>query len=90
MGLTKFHLAKLMPCKKKSRMIVEAILEAIKGSLEKGEEVKISGFGKWRVLQKKSRLGRNPKTGERMEITPRKVVVFRPSKIFDDALYPKK
>ena len=59
--------------------ILETILEEIKQSLEKGDEVKISGFGKWSVADKKSRVGRNPHTKEPMEISARKVVSFSAS-----------
>jgi len=59
--------------------VVEAILETVKSRLESGEDVKISGFGKWMVRQKTSRPGRNPHTGEKIEITARRVVTFQPS-----------
>ncbi len=62
-----------------AKELVETIIESIKGRLERGEEVKISGFGKWTVREKKSRPGRNPHTGEKIEITARKVVTFHPS-----------
>ncbi len=62
-----------------AKELVETIIESIKGRLENGEEVKISGFGKWTVREKKSRPGRNPHTGEKIEITARKVVTFHPS-----------
>ena len=65
---------------KRSFEIVETLLEIIKGSLESGEDVLISGFGKFGVKEKKERLGRNPATGEAMMLTPRKVVTFRCSK----------
>jgi len=59
--------------------ILEIILEEIKLKLEEGKEVKISGFGKWTVKEKRSRPGRNPHTGERIEISARRVVTFNPS-----------
>lgn len=64
---------------KEAKEILEMILEEIKSKLEEGREVKISGFGKWAVKEKKSRPGRNPHTGDRIEITARKVVTFKPS-----------
>lgn len=67
-----------------ARNVVELIIESIKGKLEQGEDVKISGFGKWSVRSKKSRPGRNPHTGERIDITPRRIVVFQPSDKFRD------
>jgi integration host factor subunit alpha len=62
---------------KRSFEIVETLLEIIKGDLESGEDVLISGFGKFRVKEKKERLGRNPATGDDMMLVPRKVVTFR-------------
>ena len=61
--------------------LVEMVIEAIAERLEAGETVKISGFGSFSLRDKAPRLGRNPKTGEPAEISPRRVVVFRPSLI---------
>ncbi|UCD88945.1 MAG: integration host factor subunit alpha [Desulfobacterales bacterium] len=63
--------------KNKSSEIVETVLEVIKRSLESGEDVLISGFGKFCVKEKKERKGRNPATGEDIMLEPRKVVTFR-------------
>jgi integration host factor subunit alpha len=60
-----------------SSEIIEALLEIIKRSLESGEDVLISGFGKFCVKEKGERRGRNPATGEDMMLRPRKVVTFR-------------
>jgi integration host factor subunit alpha len=68
--------------KKEASEIVELVLKVIKGELEKGETVKIAGFGNFVVRSKRARKGRNPKTGEEIGITPRKVVTFRPSQVF--------
>lgn len=68
--------------KKESAEIMEIILNTIKGSLQNGEPVKIAGFGNFIVRSKRPRKGRNPKTGEEIGITPRKVVTFRPSQVF--------
>jgi integration host factor subunit alpha len=57
--------------------VVEIILEIIKSSLEPGDDVLISGFGKFCVKEKKERMGRNPATGEVMMMTARKVVSFK-------------
>ena len=57
--------------------IVETLLELIKSSLESGDDVLISGFGKFCVKEKGERRGRNPSTGEDMMMKPRKVVTFR-------------
>ncbi len=62
-----------------AKEMIESILEVVKSRLEAGEDVKISGFGKWVVRQKTSRPGRNPHTGEKIEITARRVVTFQPS-----------
>ena len=64
---------------KEAKEILEMILEEIKLKLEEGQDVKISGFGKWTVKEKRARPGRNPHTGERIEITARKVVTFNSS-----------
>jgi integration host factor subunit alpha len=63
--------------KRQSAEIVEIILELIKSRLESGEDVLISGFGKFCLKEKKQRLGRNPATGNPHVIAPRKVVTFR-------------
>lgn len=63
--------------KKKSVDIIEALLEIIKGTLEKSEDVLISGFGKFCVKQKKQRRGRNPATGEDLILRERKVITFK-------------
>ena len=63
--------------RQKSIETVEILLELIKRSLESGNDVLISGFGKFCVKNKKKRRGRNPATGEDMILTPRRVVTFR-------------
>ena len=67
--------------KKDSRNIVDQTFKLIKSTLDSGKRVKISGFGIWNVKQKKVRRGRNPQTGEPMEITGRRVVVFKSSPV---------
>ncbi len=64
----------------KANETIEIMLELIKQSLESGEDVLISGFGKFCVNQKRERRGRNPATGEDMMMRPRKTVTFRSSK----------
>jgi integration host factor subunit alpha len=66
--------------KNKSTEITEIILETIKHSVESGDDVLISGFGKFCVKNKSERRGRNPATGEDMMLSPRRVVTFRCSK----------
>jgi integration host factor subunit alpha len=57
--------------------IVETLLEIIKGTLESGDDILISGFGKFCVREKRSRRGRNPATGEAMMLEARRVVTFK-------------
>ena len=63
-------------------MQVEQMLSLIKAMLMDGDSVLISGFGQWKVRKKKSRVGRNPKTKEEYEISPRRVVTFYPSNVW--------
>jgi len=63
--------------KTQSAEIVETMLELIKKALESGEDVMVSGFGKFSVREKDARRGRNPATGEDMMLRPRKVVTFK-------------
>jgi integration host factor subunit alpha len=63
--------------KKKSVEIIETLLEIIKNTLEKSEDVLLSGFGKFCVKQKKKRRGRNPATGDDLILKERKVVTFK-------------
>src|SRR5665647_1044261 len=64
--------------KREAKDMVELFFEEIKETLEQGKPVKISGFGKFELRDKTSRPGRNPKTGEGIPITARRVVTFRP------------
>jgi integration host factor subunit alpha len=64
--------------KRESKEIVEAFFEEIRTSLETNEQVKISGFGNFDLRDKNERPGRNPKTGEEIPISARRVVTFRP------------
>jgi len=68
--------------------IVDSLFEIVKDELARGNQVRISGFGKWDVLNKKARNGRNPKTGEPMQIDVRKVVTFRPSHVLKAEINP--
>ena len=65
--------------KAQAREAVETILSTMKSSLENGEEVLLTGFGKFNVNDKSARKGRNPQTGESLLIPPRRVVTFKPS-----------
>ena len=62
-------------------MFVELVLREIVGSLERGQTVKLSSFGSFGIRDKGQRIGRNPKTGQEVPITPRRVLVFRASNI---------
>ncbi|MCG6939771.1 MAG: integration host factor subunit alpha [Thiohalocapsa sp.] len=64
--------------KREAKEVVESFFEEIRAALEQGEQVKLSGFGNFDLRQKKQRPGRNPKTGEEIPITARRVVTFRP------------
>lgn len=72
--------------KKESAEVVEAVFETIKRSLERGERVKISGFGKFEVRHKRPRRGRNPQTSDEIVITERNVLAFKPSQILKATL----
>jgi integration host factor subunit alpha len=63
--------------RQESKILVELFFEEIRVALEKGEPVKLSGFGNFTVRDKNSRPGRNPKTGESVDISARRVVTFR-------------
>jgi integration host factor subunit alpha len=69
-----------------SQDLVERVLEEISGSLAGGDSVKLSSFGSFGIRQKGQRIGRNPKTGKEVPITPRRVLVFRPSNIMKDRI----
>ena len=83
MTLTKADIAERLTDKfnidrQESKILVELFFEEIRVALEKGETVKLSGFGNFAIRDKNSRPGRNPKTGENVAITARRVVTFRP------------
>ncbi len=64
--------------KREAKEFVDAYFEEIRASLESGENVKLSGFGNFQLREKNQRPGRNPKTGEEIPISARRVVTFRP------------
>jgi len=74
--------------KKDSAELVELIFDTLKDALTQNQKIKISGFGNFLVRQKRSRIGRNPQTGEAIEISARKVLTFRPSQVLKNALNP--
>ncbi|MBC8128880.1 MAG: integration host factor subunit alpha [Rhizobiaceae bacterium] len=69
-----------------SAFLVEMILEEICSTIARGESVKISSFGSFLVRDKNERVGRNPKTGEEVPISPRRVAVFKPSNVMKDRI----
>ena len=74
--------------KRESAKITETMLEIIKETLERGENVKLSGFGSFNIQHKRARLGRNPQTGESITISARRVLSFKPSNVLRDELNP--
>ena len=83
MALTKAKLAETLfeqlgLNKREAKDLVEGFFESLRSSLESGEQVKLSGFGNFDLRDKSERPGRNPKTGEEIPISARRVVTFRP------------
>jgi integration host factor subunit alpha len=74
-----FDLAEMS--KTESKETVETLFEVMKETLERGEDVKISGFGKFQVKEKNRRRGRNPRTGQDMTLRGRRILVFRTSPV---------
>ena len=72
--------------KKESADLVELMFETLKDLLSSSGKVKLSGFGNFLVREKKSRVGRNPQTGEAIEISARRVLSFKPSQVLKAAL----
>jgi integration host factor subunit alpha len=66
--------------------LVESVIREVIACLERGENVKLSSFGSFGVRDKRERIGRNPKTGEVVPITPRRVLVFRASNIMKEKI----
>lgn len=67
--------------KKEASELVDLVFDSLKDTLHSGQKVKISGFGNFMVRGKKERMGRNPRTGEKMPISARRVLTFRPSQV---------
>ncbi len=70
--------------RKDSEVIVETIFDSVVRSLRAGDKIEIRGFGSFRTRQRKPRIGRNPKTGERVEVPAKKIPFFKPSKELKD------
>jgi integration host factor subunit alpha len=95
MTLTKVHIVDAVAeqigyPKNKSFEMIETLLEIIKRTLESGEDVLVSGFGKFCVKEKHERRGRNPATGEDMMLEPRRVVTFNCSRKLRDRINGKR
>lgn len=70
--------------------LVKSIISAVADALVTGERVKLSSFGTFLIRKKGGRMGRNPKTGEEVPITPRRVLVFRPSQVMKSRINGKR
>ena len=70
--------------RKESEAIVETIFESIIGALQGGDRIEIRGFGSFRTRQRRGRTGRNPKTGAKVEVPPKRIPFFKPSKELKD------
>ncbi|MEJ2471492.1 MAG: integration host factor subunit alpha [Desulfuromonadales bacterium] len=72
--------------KKESAEIVEMVFDIMKNTLEGGDKIKIAGFGNFVVKDKATRRGRNPQTGEEIEISSRRILTFKPSQVLKAAI----
>jgi integration host factor subunit beta len=70
--------------RKESEAVVETIFESIIGALQSGDRIEIRGFGSFRTRQRRGRTGRNPKTGAKVEVPPKTIPFFKPSKELKD------
>jgi integration host factor subunit beta len=70
--------------RKESEAIVETIFDSIIQALQTGEKIEIRGFGSFRTRQRRGRVGRNPKTGAKVEVPPKRIPFFKPSKELKD------
>jgi integration host factor subunit beta len=70
--------------RKESETIVETIFDSIIAALQKGEKIEIRGFGSFRTRNRRGRIGRNPKTGTKVEVPAKKIPFFKPSKELKD------
>jgi integration host factor subunit beta len=70
-------------------IIVEVLFDSVVGALKSGDKIEIRGFGSFRTRQRNSRIGRNPKTGAKVDVPAKKVPFFKPSKELRDLINPK-
>jgi integration host factor subunit alpha len=75
--------------KKESAEIVEMVFDLMKTTLENGEKIKLAGFGNFVVKEKSTRKGRNPQTGDEIEISSRRILTFKPSQVLKAAINGK-
>ena len=69
-------------------IVVDTVFEAVIGALKKGDKIEVRGFGSFRIRERKSRTGRNPKTGAKVEVPAKRVPYFKPSKELRDLMNP--
>ena len=72
--------------KKHAELIVNTVFDSIVGSLRKGEKIELRGFGSFRIRQRGPRIGRNPKTGDRVQVPPKRIPYFKPGKELKELL----
>jgi integration host factor subunit alpha len=84
MDLTEAVFREVGLSRNESSLLVDSVLQHVSDALVRGEQVKISSFGTFSVRDKTARVGRNPKTGEEVPISPRRVLTFRPSHLMKD------
>ena len=72
--------------KRESSELVELVFETIKDALRRGEKIELRGFGSFRLRRRDSRRGRNPKTGDRVDVPPKRVPYFKPGKELKDRI----
>jgi len=72
-----------------SEIIVDVLFDSVIGALKTGDKIEIRGFGSFRTRQRNSRIGRNPKTGAKVDVPAKKVPFFKPSKELRDMINPK-
>jgi integration host factor subunit beta len=93
MGMTKADLVEKVTrlgdlTRRDGEVIVETIFDSVIGALQSGDKIEIRGFGSFRIRQRNPRIGRNPKTGERVDVPAKRVPYFKPSKELRDLVNP--
>ena len=69
-------------------ILVDTVFDAVIGAIKKGDKIEVRGFGSFRIRERKSRVGRNPKTGAKVDIPAKRIPYFKPSKELRDRLNP--